>query len=324
MTKRPSASENADLIMEIFKRIPERNWVSARHIHEQLQAADINRDIRSIQRQLDKLAKTNKIEQNADTKPYGYRRLHNPHTLDIAGLSAKESLLLTLAEEHLRHLLPARLMKSMEGFFDSARKRIRFNDDAKLEREWTQKVRVVATTQPLLPPAIDEDVFDNVSNALYHNNLLTISYCNASGEEKTKDVLPLGLAQQGTRFYLVCRFQGYNNERSVALHRIKTAKVSTLTFARPADFDLKKYDDDGRFLFGEGESVTLEFMITKEAGQHLLESRLSHDQVVEETATGHYRITATVIDSLMLKNWLRSFGEEVISYHTTPTDQAKK
>src|SRR5690606_25639377 len=98
---------------------------------------DINRDIRSIQRQLDKLAKTNKIEQNANTKPYGYRRLHNPHTLDIARLSAKESLLLTLAEEHLRHLLPARLMKSMEGVFDSARKRIRFNVDVKPHWLWT-------------------------------------------------------------------------------------------------------------------------------------------------------------------------------------------
>ncbi len=318
MTKRPTAIENADLIVEILKRIPERNWISAKQIHEQLQAADIHRDIRSIQRQLDSLTKSNKIEQNNKTKPYGYRHLHNAQTLDVAGLSAKESLLLMLAEEHLKHLLPPRLLKSMETFFATARKKIQFSDNAKLEREWTRKVRVVAATQPLLPPAIDDDVFNNVSNALYYNNELTITFRNANGEEKTKDVFPLGLAQQGPRIYLVCRFKGYTNERSVAMHRILSAKVSTLTFKRPEEFDLKRYDDEGRFLFGDGEKVTLVLTITKSAGQHLRESRLSTDQSEIETAEGYLQFTATVVNSKMLISWIRSFGDEVISYSITP------
>ena len=80
------------------------------------------------------------------------------------------------------------------------------------------------------------------------------------------------------------------------------------TFARPRDFDLKRYDDDGRFGFGEGRSIKLVVLIEKAAGQHLLESPLSTDQRVEELADS-YRITASVIESEQLRWWLRGFGD---------------
>lgn len=79
--------------------------------------------------------------------------------LAVPQLTPQESLLLQLAEEHLKHLLPARLMQSMDGFFNQARRNLGDSHDqrcdtAALEREWPRKVRVVATSQPLLPPAI--------------------------------------------------------------------------------------------------------------------------------------------------------------------------
>ena len=44
---------------------------------------------------------------------------------------------------------------------------------------------------------------------------------------------------------------------SLALHRIRKAQVSTLSFERPKEFDLAQYDGDGRFGFGYGEKVHL-------------------------------------------------------------------
>ena len=111
--------------------------------------------------------------------------------------------------------------------------------------------------------------------------------------------MPLGLAQQGPRIYLVCRFDGYDNERSLALHRVLTARASSLIFKRPKVSDLKQYDD-GRFRYGDGQRVRLSFRIEKEAGLHLLESPLSADQTVVELADA-YEITATVVDSAMLE-----------------------
>ena len=117
-------------------------------------------------------------------------------------------------------LLPAKLMKSMDGFFTQARSQLGGKDTSKREREWLEKVRVVSTSQPLLPPKIDPTVFDQVSNALYGNQWLEVDYKNAAGKRTSTRVMPLGLAQQGPRMYLVCRFDGYDNERSLALHRI--------------------------------------------------------------------------------------------------------
>jgi predicted DNA-binding transcriptional regulator YafY len=230
--------------------------------------------------------------------------------MTLPGLTEQESLLLTLAEQHLRNLLPASLMKSMTGFFAQARSNIGAHTDARREREWLSKVRVVSETQPLLPPKIRPGVFDEVSNALYANHWLELDYKNAAGKRSQTEVMPLGLAQQGPRLYLVCRFPGFDNERSLALHRITSARASNRTFERPKEFDLRKYDDDGRFGFGEGERILITFRIDKAAGYHLLESPLSADQLVVEL-DDVYEITATVVDSEWLWRWVRGFGELV-------------
>ena len=89
-----------------------------------------------------------------------------------------------------------------------------------------------------------------------------------------------------------------------------SARASTFTFERPKEFALKKYDDDGRFGYGNGERIRLQFRIDKEAGLHLLESPLSVDQDVKQVGD-EYEITATVVDSAMLDWWLRGFGNSV-------------
>jgi predicted DNA-binding transcriptional regulator YafY len=149
-----------------------------------------------------------------------------------------------------------------------------------------------------------------VCNALYGDRWLAIEYCNAAGEQASSRVMPLGLVQQGPRMYLVCRFEGYKNERNLALNRFVSARALSLTFKRPAEFNLKRYDDDGRFGFGNGEPIRLSFRIDKDHALHLLESPLSEDQQVSE-GRRHYQINATVIDSAMLDWWLRGFGKAV-------------
>lgn len=170
----------------------------------------------------------------------------------------------------------------MEGFFSQARSNLDPYSNKNAESQWLGKVRVVDTTQPLLPPEIQPAVFEAVSSALYKNLWL----------------------------YLVCRYKGFDNERSLAIHRIKSADVSNISFTRPPEFSLKKYDADGRFGFGDGKSIRLSFNIKKEAGLHLLETPLSKNQVVVEHGD-YYRISATVIDTARLDWWLNGFAGNV-------------
>ena len=311
MAKRSDTLETVLLAVELMRRIPRGRKVTAGELHHQLKDAGIERELRTIQRQLEMLSEHFEIERDDRSKPYGYRWLEQAKALAMPNLTPQESLLLQLAEEHLKNLLPPRLMKSMDAFFSQAKRNLGSESTARLEREWPGKVRVVATSQPLLPPKIVPGVFEAVSEALYANRWLTLDYQNSAGKRRSITVMPLGLAQQGPRLYLVCRFDGFNNERSLALHRIRKAEASTLTFERPAEFDLQKYDDDGRFGFGEGHRVQLRFRITKDAGLHLTESPLSTDQQYVEAQDGWLEIIATVVDSAMLDWWLRGFGKAV-------------
>ncbi len=310
MPKRPDTHETVLLALELLRRIPRTRKVSASELHEQLTAVGVERDLRTVQRQLEMLSEHFDIERDSRNKPYGYRWKDRAVGLALPLLSEQESLMLTLAEQHLRNLLPAKLMKAMEAFFTQARTNLGPHSNAKIEREWLSKVRVVRENQPLLAPKVRPEVFEEVSNALYGNRWLTVDYTNASGKSTKADVMPLGMAQQGHRLYLVCRYRGFANERSLALHRMKSAQASTLTFERPKNFDLQKYDDDGRFGFGEGKQVRLTFIINNDSGIYLLESPLSEDQQVENLE-GQLKISATVVDTLQLDRWLNGFGDQI-------------
>lgn len=322
MPNRHDTLETVQLAVELLRRIPRGRKITAKELHQQLQDIGLERDLRTIQRQLQMLSENFDIERDDRSKPYGYRWLPNAQPLAVPNLSAQESLLLRLAEQHLKNLLPARLMRSMQGFFSQAKRNLGPESDAKLERQWPRKIRVVETSQPLLPPQILAGVFDIVSEALYTNHWLNLDYRNADGNKRQIEVMPLGLAQQGPRLYLVCRFKGYDNERSLAMHRILKAEASTFRFDYPKDFNLTQYDRDGRFGFGEGELIRLTFDITRAAGQHLYETPLSKDQQITQLDDNRLQVTATVVDSVMLTWWLRGFGEEVSRVHHCPANQS--
>ena len=317
MAKRPGNQETLVFALELLRRIPRQGKVTAGKLHSQLQEAGFNKGLRTVQRQLKYLSEHFDIECDDREKPYGYRWKEQSEGFCVPRLSLQDSLLLTLAQQYLRSILPARLMHSMEGFFTQAKCELTRSGRKQPEREWLSKVRIVDTTQPLLPPKIRGGVLDAVSNALYENKWLKLNYENADGKRGNYRVMPLGLAQQGPRLYLVCRFQDFDNERSLALHRIISADVSTMSFERPPEFDLKKYDDDGRFGFGEGERIRLTFRIQKPNGFHLLESPLSKDQEVKEL-DDEYEITATVVDTEQLNWWLRGFGKAVKNVQKQP------
>jgi hypothetical protein len=72
----------------------------------------------------------------------------------------QESLLLNLAEDYIKNLLPINLVTSLDGFFDEARKMVRLNEGH--AKQWLKKVRFVSETQLLLPLQINQTVLKNV------------------------------------------------------------------------------------------------------------------------------------------------------------------
>ena len=310
-------------IMEQIPRAPRR--ISAKEIQAQL-ANDPTcpqRDLRSIQRQLQWIADNFPVDVDARDRPYGYGWEKGAQPFSVPFLSVQESLLLVLAQKRLHPLLPVNLMKAMGGFFEQAHRNLAFGGNAVREREWLSKVRVIRETQPLLAPKIKAGIFESVAESLYENVWLEVRYKNADGKRYDVKVMPLGLALQGPRLYLACRFDGYDNERTLALHRLLRAKVTTLPFVRPKDFDLERYDADGRFSFGDGRRIKLQFRIDKKYELQLREMCLADDQVITEK-NGRLEVCATVVDSGRLDWWLNGFGEAVDNVRKTAVDENGK
>ncbi|KZY62027.1 hypothetical protein A3735_27540 [Oleiphilus sp. HI0061] len=115
---------------------------------------------------------------------------------------------------------------------------------------------------------------------------------------------------------MACRYDN-GEDYSLAVHRIKAANAMTLHFDAPKDFKLSKYVKKGRFNYGDGEKVEVNFTLKKSAGIHLAETPLSKDQTITDLDDGYIAIKATVVDSLLLDNFVNSFGEVVRSYDKT-------
>ncbi len=314
MPRRPDNLETLHLSLELLKRIPRQRKIDSRELQIQLKEAGYDRDMRTIQRQLESLCQHFDIERDDTSRPYGYRWKEAAVGLSLPGLTEQESLLMLLAEQNLRNQLPVSLMKAMQGFFDQAKRNLSLGQtsaSAKLAREWISKVRFVSTTLPMIPPKINPEVFEQVSQAIYNNRWLDISYVNAQTKRTKAKVMPLGLAQQGVRMFMPCRFDGYDDTRNLALHRIQNAKCSTLSFQRPTDFDLQTYDDNGRFAFGHGDKIAIHLWVNADLAFLLDESPLSADQVMMPAMgeKGGSEVKATITDSALLLWWLRSQGD---------------
>lgn len=316
-TSRGASLETAFIIIEILRLMPRRRFTTAVHIWNTLNASGYERDMRSVQRLLDQLTDHFPIERDTRGKPYGYRWAKDVQDFRLAGLTPDEALLLQIARTHIADFLPSHVTRQLDSLFIAAQKTIDERPSASAERRWLKKVRRIPNTQPLLPPRIKLGIFEAVSEALYYEQKLHLHYVNAKGKRQEALVAPLGLALQEPRLYLVCRFDGYDNERILSLSRIEKASVLDERFVYPKAFDLTRYDNEGRFAFGIGRQVRLSFNIDAMVGRHLTESPLSLDQQVTEHDT-YLSITATVTDSMLLHTWLRGLGEAVRDVTLTP------
>tara|TARA_R110001599_G_scaffold67867_4_gene191392 strand:+ start:17874 stop:18731 length:858 start_codon:yes stop_codon:yes gene_type:complete len=275
-----------------------------------------NKSYRTVQRTLSDLVDEFGIICDERSKPFGYRWHPDSKGFSMSELSPQESLMLRLSEEYLQGLLPPQLLKSMKGFFERSRNRLIDPTDkaVELEKQWLNKVLMISERQPLIPPDIDKEVFELITEALYENRRLKLQYENAEGKTSEMEVMPLGLVQQGLRFYMVCRYLGSDKEYSLAVHRIKSVTSTTLKFETPKEFKLKKYADDGRFSFGSGVKVKVKFIVDKKAGNHLSETPLSRDQVINDLLNETIEVSATVVDSILLDKFVYSFGKSLKSF----------
>lgn len=320
MPARDTDLKSALCLLEILRIIPRKpHSISATEIYDHLLTLGFNKDKRSFHRYLKGLCEHfEDLECDDDSKPYRYAWLTRSAGLSVPILTEQQSLLLKLAEQQLKYLLPANIMSSMKSFFEQAESNLVFGSHKKPTHQWLNKVCAVPSSQPLIPATVKDEIFSAVSEALFQNRWLKIEYKSPKGFSYPATIMPLAIVQQSASIYLVCRYEGFDNERLIALHRIQKAEISTFHFEPPKEFDLQTYQEEGNLGFFNQGKIRLSFSITKWDGLHLTETPLSKDQILLEESPEHYRFQATVANNHMLECWLRTFGDNIWDVEKAP------
>lgn len=311
MPRKSSTLDEAVMLIQILTRIPKGRLITAQQLKQELDAAGIPIQIRTLQRYLKTMASTDVFGIDCDmrSRPYGYKQSTAGGTLLSQQMSVHECLLLRLAQEHMRFMIPTTLSKSLSPLFDMASQK--FNEtlsaDSRNEEAWLKKVAVVGSSLPMMPPKISRTIFEAVSEALFRELKLEIEYDSASGKQVRSLITPLGLVQQDVRLYLVCTFDRYENVRHLALHRLTKARVTEFQGERPKDFSLDSYVNSRHFNYSDGSDrkVELSFRFTNVVtALNLTETPFNMTQRIEKLPDGSFRLSVILTDSPLIDGWI--------------------
>lgn len=300
------------LLISILKRIPRIRWITTSELLDILNTDGIDINRRMLQRYLKQIVECEELHIEFDdrSRPFAYRQRIPASEIAAMNLRPQESLLLRMFEEHMRYLLPAPLMKSMETLFDRAHTTLNEEAESVQMRAWLKKVAFVSGQIPVIPPAIKPRIFDVVSEALYRESKLYVVYRNLRGEVHDGVASPLGLVQQEHKLYLIVRFDKYQDLRHLALHRMEDAKLLNFSAERPDGFSLDEYIRSRHFNYSNGKKIRLVLEFTSnETALILQESPFTAQQTLEKTEDGAWRLEAVIDDSVLIKGWIASWPD---------------
>ncbi|MCU8245371.1 hypothetical protein M2G90_11125 [Vibrio vulnificus] len=216
-TNRQSA-EHLELIFEIYSLIPTTRKITARELHLALNDKGIARSKRTVQRCLDCLLTYFYVEQDATSKPYGYRRTANSKL----ALGPREHMVFLWAEAYLKTLLP----RSYHLMLDSA----------------FAPFSTLSTKRKLIDIRLPVTTYSNETNSLVFETLCTAVFYQREVRlllinlPKSLYVNPLGFIVERGHFYLAYQYQA--NFHVVLIDEVVSAYLTTFAYHYPNNFSL--------------------------------------------------------------------------------------
>ncbi len=224
--------------------------------------------------------------------------------------------------------LPTSVMAGLEPALAKARARLRSAKKGTLARagvDWKHKFVRMDGAQPLIYPAVDIEVYRQVSDAVLHDRKLSFDYekphDGPQDSQHYEACSPLGIVNRAGVFYLVVTEAGSDEKRLLRLDRIKHAKALNHAAERDASFNLDAYVriEEALHFFPEA-AVQLKLRIhassaphARSAAQHMLnEFKLHRDQQIDWAPDRRsFVLSATVKPSVMLRRFLHSHSDSI-------------
>jgi predicted DNA-binding transcriptional regulator YafY len=285
---------------------------TATELRSRLAAQGYNVDLRSIQRDLQKLSAEYAIESDG-AKPAGWLWSKDAEKVFMPGMDLSTALTYELLERYLSPMLPRSILRNLAPYFKQAKGVLTAMRGDPVGR-WARKIAVITPGQQLIPPVVDPTVSEVVYEALLRGKRFEVEYRNlgASGHKKLV-VNPLGLVYRQGVLYVVATTWNYDDLRQLVMHRMRSAIPLEQDCTEPANFDLDKYIREAKsFEYPAGRVIKLQLIVEPWLARHLEECRLSEHQSIRALSNSdRFRVTADVPETEQLYWWLAGLGANV-------------
>ena len=305
----PSAKVRSTVFryLTMLRLMPSRMpGVSAAELTTMLAEDGIPISKRSVERDLEQLLDMVLVECNERGVPRGW--YVNPDKTQLAALTVAEAMSLNLLESYLKPLLPRAFYSNVESRFRQARQMLEEQPLLNHERRLIDLLHVVMPTQPLLPAAVDDEVLDQIQQAIAKAEKIRVQYDSLrAGKVRDFVLSPAGLFLRGAATFLVAAIDGRDDVNVFALHRIK--KVERLfkqPLVLPKGFRLQEWLQNGGGDFGSDGLIELELKVSSDLARVLIETPLTEQMTAEQLPSGQFLIKTKVLNTPQLRWWLLS------------------
>ena len=298
-------------LLSLIPRYPRS--VSTTFIKNELNEAGFVSLIRTVQRDLESLSINWPIICDEDKKPFRWSWKPEALGMSFPMMDPSQALTITLAEQHLKTLLPKNSLEKITPFFKQAEQTLVFIGKSKLAK-WKNKVRVVPRGQPLKIPTIRSDVEYVIYEALLNELKFRALYRKRNATESKEYIInPLGLVSSDARHYLICIFDHDRDTiRHLPLHRFTKADSLDETSYIPVDYNLDKFITSNRFSYLLSKKILkLDLLLEEDASHYLKELPINDSQKITRRRDGRVRIRASVADTKELRSFLLSFDSSL-------------
>lgn len=299
--------------LTLLRLIPEYpRYTSSKTLHEKLHERGFQVDLRTVQRDLNRLSTPFAIiSQDKSGRNEWSHAEDGP--LDLRAMEPATALALYLAESHLKSLLPQSVLDLLSPQFSKARN---YLDDLEQNdlAHWARRVRAHPNGKALLPAQVNADVWRAVSVALLERRQLKVDYLSRSKAECKQLLLhPAGLISRHSISYLIANVDNYSDLRQFALHRIQSAECLNAAAQQAEPLDLDHYIRFGGFNApGPVEEVELIAEVSPQIAWLLSETPLTNEQSLSPLPDSDWqRLRAVVLDDQETLWWLFGLGEHV-------------
>ena len=280
-------------------------------IRDRLAARGHNVTPRTVQRDLEQLASAYPLDCDDQSKPYRWSWHPNAARLSAPAMDWPEAISFYLLTTYLGGVLPGSVNDGIQVYVEEAKRKLKQHFDQLPLRRWPERVRIVQPGPPGLPPLTKRAAHLVLTEAVLLGRKVKLRYQSLDKAlAKTYTVAPLGLIQYGAVFYLPVRFDGHEDVRMIALHRVMRAEL----LDEPSgieSFDLSAWIDTGVLGFGGTEKIDMVLRFHHGAGAHLNETPLAEGQAVTAEPNNRHKVSATLINTVQLRRWILSQGRNV-------------